>query len=481
MSFENYIAGEWRPATAGHTTESRNPATPSEVVGVVQASTVEDAHAAIDAAETAQQTWASTPGPERGRLLRETGAILDARTEDITDTLVREEGKTWSEAAGEVQRAIDIFHYYAGKAADLGGPVKQSSGQNTHLYVEQEPVGVVTAITPWNYPVAIPAWKLAPALAAGNAVVFKPASNTGVTAAKLVECLDAAGLPDGVLNMVTGSGSVIGDPLTTDDRVDAISFTGSADVGSHVYEQAAADQKRVQLEMGGKNPTVVMPDADLDDAVGIVGSGAFGVTGQACTACSRAIVHEDIYPEFVDAIGEYAASLTLGPGLDDPDVGPQNSEHELETTLDYIETGTSEGARLVAGGGRPDDPELQTGYFVEPTVFADVDPEMTIAQHEIFGPVLAVIPVDGYDAAVAAANGVTQGLSASIVTNDLETAHRFVGDAEAGVVKTNEKTTGLELHVPFGGMKASSSETYREQGDAGLEFYTISKTVYLNY
>jgi aldehyde dehydrogenase (NAD+) len=480
MTCQNYIDGEWRSAENGATVESRNPASPDEVVGEVPESSVEDAETAIAAAADVQEEWALTPGPERGAILRETGNLLDDRKDELTETLVREEGKTWSEAAGEVQRAIDIFHYFAGKASDVGGTVKQSSSEDTHLYVEQEPVGVTALITPWNYPIAIPAWKIAPALATGNTVVIKPASNTGITAVGLVECLDEAGLPDGVLNLVIGPGSTIGDTLATDKRVDAVSFTGSSGVGDIVYQNAATDQKRVQLEMGGKNPTVVMSDADLDEAADIVGTGAFGVTGQACTACSRAIVHEDVYDEFVGRIVEYAESLELGPGVDDPDMGPQTNESELEGTLEYIERGRDDGATLVTGGGQPDG-ELDDGYFVEPTVFSDVDPEMTIAQHEIFGPVLAVIPVSGFEEAVDVANGVEQGLAASILTNDLEKAHRFVEDVEAGVVKTNEKTTGLELHVPFGGMKGSSSETYREQGDAGIDFYTISKTVYMNY
>jgi aldehyde dehydrogenase (NAD+) len=481
MSYQNYIDGQWRDAASGATVASRNPAAPDEVVGEVPESSAEDAHDALEAATAAQDDWAATPGPERGAVLRRTGSLLADRKEELTDTLVREEGKTWSEASGEVQRAIDIFHYYAGKAADVGGQVKESSSQDTHLYVETEPVGVVSLITPWNYPIAIPAWKMAPALAAGNAVAFKPATTASVTAVALVEALEEAGLPDGVVNLVVGPGSEVGDVFASDDRVDAVSFTGSRGVGNTVYENAAPDQKRVQLEMGGKNPTVVMPDADLEEAVGIVGAGAFGVTGQACTACSRAIVHEDVYDEFVDAIVEYAESLALGPGLDDPGMGPQHSQSELDGTLDYIQTGREEGATLETGGGQPDDDALAEGYFVEPTVFSDVGRDDTIAYHEIFGPVLAVMPVSSFDEAVAVANDVEQGLSASIVTDDLSQAHRFVSEVDAGVVKTNEKTTGLELHVPFGGLKASSSETYREQGDAGLDFYTITKTVYMNY
>jgi aldehyde dehydrogenase (NAD+) len=480
-AFDNYIDGEWVASESGETVESRNPADTTEVVGTVQQSTTADADAAITAASEAADEWAATPGPERGAILRAAGDILADRKEAITETFVSEEGKTRAEASGEVQRAIDIFHYYAGKASDIGGEVKESSSRDTSLYVRQEPVGVVSAITPWNYPVAIPAWKVAPALAAGNTVVLKPATPAAVTGGLLVEVLDEAGLPDGVLNFVTGSGSTLGPVLSTDERIDAVSFTGSESVGDIVYQNAAEDQKRVQLEMGGKNPTVVTESADLDEAVDIVGSGAFGVTGQACTACSRAIVHESVYDEFVDRISEYAESIEVGPGLEEPDMGPQVNESELDGTLEYIDIAENEGAELVAGGGRPDGEAYENGYFVEPTVFTDVDPEMRIAQEEVFGPVLAVIPVSDFDESIEVANGVEQGLSASVVTDDLTEAHRFVDEVEAGVVKTNEKTTGLELHVPFGGMKASSSETYREQGDAGLDFYTISKTVYMSY
>jgi aldehyde dehydrogenase (NAD+) len=481
MAYQNYIAGEWRDPTSGETTASRNPAAPSEIVGEVPKSDAAEATAAIDAATEARDVWASIPGPERGQVLRQTGSLLAERKNSITETLVREEGKTWSEASGEVQRAIDIFYYYAGKAADLGGAVKQSSSRDTSLYVRDEPIGTVSVITPWNYPIAIPAWKIAPALATGNTVIFKPATNTGVTAVRLVECFEDAGLPDGVLNLVVGPGSAVGDTLSGDKRVDGVSFTGSATVGDIIYRTAAENQTRTLLEMGGKNPTLVCADADLNEAVEIVGVGGFGVTGQACTACSRALVHTDIYDEFVSRLVDYAESIEIGPGLNDPGMGPQSSEDELRGTLDYIEAGIEEGATLETGGDRPDGEIFAEGYFVEPTVFSGVESAMTIAQEEIFGPVVAVIPVRGFDEGLEVANDIEQGLSASVVTDDLRKAHRFVDEVEAGVVKTNEKTTGLELHVPFGGMKGSSSETYREQGDRGLDFYTISKTVYMNY
>lgn len=474
----NYVDGEWVAAGTGETFAVHNPADRSDVVGEFQKSGTADAEAAVEAADEASQVWADTPGPERGRILRAAGQNLADRKDELTETLVREEGKAQPEAAGEVQRAIDIFAYYAAKASDIGGTVKASSSDNTRLYTVNEPVGVAGLITPWNYPIAIPAWKIAPALATGNTIVFKPASQAPGVSRKLVECLDEAGLPDGVVNYVTGPGSKVGKTFSTHEAVDAVSFTGSSAVGDTVGQQANETGKRVQLEMGGKNPTIVMPSADVDEAVDIAVSGAFGVTGQACTATSRAIVHEDIYDEFVEGAVAAADAVEIGPGLDGGEMGPQVSESELDSTLEYVDIGVDEGATLETGG---DEVDAGDGFFVKPAVFSNVDPTMRIAQEEIFGPVLAIIPVSGYEEAVEVANGVRYGLSASIVTQDLSEANRFVEDSESGVVKINEKTTGLELHVPFGGMKDSSSETYREQGDAGIDFYTISKTVYMNY
>jgi aldehyde dehydrogenase (NAD+) len=477
-TYYNYVAGDWRAAETGATFDVSNPADRSDVIGEFQQSGRGDAEAAVEAAATASEAWADTPGPERGRILREAGQRMADRKDELTETLVREEGKARPEAAGEVQRAIDIFAYYAAKASDIGGTVKGSSSEDTRLYTVNEPVGVAGLITPWNYPIAIPAWKIAPALATGNTIVFKPASQAPNVSRKLVECLDEANLPAGVINYVTGPGSEVGEVFSTHEAVDAVSFTGSSAVGDTVGQQANETGKRVQLEMGGKNPTVVMPSADVEDAADIAASGAFGVTGQACTATSRAIVHEDVYDEFVERVVRAAEAIEIGPGLAGAEMGPQVSQRELDSTLEYVSIGVDEGATLETGDA---DVDAGDGFFVEPTVFSGVDPDMRIAQEEIFGPVLAVIPVSGYEEAVEIANGVRYGLSASIVTQDLSEANRFVDDSESGVVKINEKTTGLELHVPFGGMKDSSSETYREQGDAGIDFYTISKTVYMNY
>jgi aldehyde dehydrogenase (NAD+) len=477
-TYLNYVDGEWTAGENGETFAVHNPAATDEVVGRFQASTRADAEAAIEAAVAAQESWADTPGPERGAVLARTAERLDERREELTETLTREEGKTHDEAAPEVGRAVDIFRYYAQKARDRGGRVKSPSARDERLYTVEEPLGTVGLVTPWNYPIAIPAWKIAPALAVGNTAVFKPASLAPGVARELVAALDAAGLPDGVLNMVTGSGSVVGDAFVGDDRVDGVSFTGSSAVGNAVYDTATDDGKRVQTEMGGKNPTVVMPSADLEAAVDVVAAGAFGVTGQACTACSRAIVHTSVHDAFVEGIVERAEAIEVGDGAAGAEMGPQVTADELEGTLEYVDIARQEGATLATGGGRPD---LGGGHFVEPTVFTGVEPGMRIAQEEVFGPVLSVIEVEDYEQGVAVANGVDYGLSASIVTRELGEANRFVDDVEAGVVKVNEKTTGLELHVPFGGMKNSSSNTYREQGDAGLDFFTETKTVYVNY
>ena len=476
----NYVDGAWTESETGETYEVRNPADTTEVVGEYQRSSVADAEEAVAAAAAAADEWASTPGPARGRVLREAAKRMDERSGEMVETLVREEGKTRTEA-GEVGRSVDIFYYYAEKARDIGGVVKGASVTDQELYTLKEPLGVAGLVTPWNYPSAIPAWKIAPALATGNTVVINPASIAPGPAREIVECLDEAGLPDGVLNLVTGPGSTVGDTFTTHEDVDVVSFTGSAPVGEMVYEAATEDQKRVQCEMGGKNPTVVSDAADLDRAVEVVGAGGFGVTGQACTACSRAIVYEEVYDEFVDRLVEYAESLEVGHGLEDPDVGPHVSQSELDGTLDYVEVGRKEGATLACGGEALTGGEYENGYFVEPTVFTGVERDMRIFQEEIFGPVIGVTSVSGFEEAVEAANDVQYGLSASIVTGDHTEAQRFLHESESGIVKVNEKTTGVELHVPFGGYKRSSTNTYREQGDAAIDFYTATKTVYDNY
>ena len=477
---QNYIDGEWTDSDSNNTFETVNPANPGEIVATYQESTANDAEAAVVAAADAEAEWASVPAPERGMILKAAGDILDDQKAELTAQLTHEEGKTNAEAGGEVRRAIDIFHYYAQKTRDLGGTVKSSSGRRTNIYTRKESVGVTALITPWNYPIAIPAWKTAPALAAGNTVVIKPASLAPGPAVSIIEALDEAGIPDGVINLVTGPGSTVGNEFVGHDRVNAVSFTGSSAVGGAVYDLATDEGKRVQTEMGGKNPTIVTDSADVEEAADIVATGAFGVTGQACTAGSRAIVYENVYDEFVNAIVNRAESIEVGPG-DEYDMGPQVSESELESSLEYIDVAEEQGATLAAGGDALDGSRFGDGYFIAPTVFSDVAADHRLAQEEVFGPVLAVLEVEGFDDAVELANNVNYGLSASIVTQNHTEANRFVEEIESGVAKINEKTTGLELHVPFGGFKDSSSETWREQGDAGLDFYTIEKTVYENF
>ncbi|GAA0237506.1 aldehyde dehydrogenase family protein [Halobacterium noricense] len=371
--------GEWVESETGALIEVENPANPDEIVASYQSSSAEDATAAVEAAAAAADDWAATPGPERGRILREAGTLLAERNEELTDCLIAEESKAYAEANGEVQRAIDIFHYFSGKAADPGGTVKGPSSPNQNLYTVEEPVGVVSLITPWNYPIAIPAWKLAPALAAGNTVVLKPASAAPGVAVEIARSLDKAGLPDGVINVVTGLGSTVGSGFIGHDAVDAVSFTGSSEVGQMVYEQATDAGKRVQTELGGKNPTVVTDSADPADAADIVANGGFGTIGQSCTACSRAIVHKDVYDEFVAELVDRAESIDIGPGSDH-EMGPQVNADELDSTLDYIGIAEDEGATLAAGGGVPEGEEVESRYFVEPTVFTAVDTDMRIAQ-----------------------------------------------------------------------------------------------------
>lgn len=481
-TYRNYINGTWQESASGETFEVRNPADTDEVVSEFYMSYEEDANEAVEAAAAAQEEWESTPGPSRGKVLRETAKRMDDRKDDLTETLVSEEGKTRGEAGPEVQRAIDIFYYYAERAMDYDGTVKKSSNPDRDLYTIREPMGVAGLVTPWNYPIAIPSWKMAPALATGNTLVIKPAVEAPTVLAKVFECLDEAieqtGAPDGIANLVIGSGSDVGSTILNHDEVDTVSFTGSRQVGEMIYQNATDNQKRVQTELGSKNPAVVMPSADIEEAAQIVADGTFGVTGQACTGTERALVHEEVYDEFVKELVSIAEKIDVGPGLDDSNMGPHVNEGELDSTLDYVEIGQEEGATLEYGGQRLEKGDYKNGHFIEPTIFTDVESDMRIMQEEVFGPFVGVMPISSLDEAIEVANDVEYGLSAGIVSNDHKEVNRYIDEADFGVIKANEKTTGLELHVPFGGMKASSSETYREQGDEGMDFFTIIKTVY---
>jgi aldehyde dehydrogenase (NAD+) len=477
-TFNNYIAGEWVDSADGKTIENTNPAT-GEVIGHFASATADDTKRAIAAAKDALTKWGNLPGPNRGAILDKASQIIAARADELAETLTREEGKTLAEATGEVARARDLFKYYAGEGFRAGGDVIPPNTPDTLLFTKREPLGVIALITPWNFPIAIPAWKIAPALAYGNTVVFKPASLVPHTALKLVEILIEAGLPPGVINLVVGSGGAVGNTLAESKDIAGLSFTGSLGVGTGIYAKTAKNLVRTQLEMGGKNPTVVLNDAQIPLAVDVAVRGGFGLTGQACTATSRVIVEDKIADAFTQALVEAARGLKVGNGLESGvQMGPAVSEDQLQTDLDYVGVGKGEGAKLLVGG---EPIKTGGGYYVQPTVFEGVEPGMRIAQEEIFGPVISVIRAKNLDDALEKANGIGFGLSASIVTNDLNKAMTFAHRIDAGVVKVNEPTTGLALQAPFGGFKGSSANTFKEQGQAAIEFYTRTKTVYVKY
>jgi len=472
-----YIGGEWQRGESDSEIRSENPADPGETVGTYPSGTRGDAEGAIEAAVGAQESWAARSSHDRGAYLRDAADVIEAQYDDVVEVVVRECGKTRSSAAGEVTRTIDLLNYYAEVARDYGGDAPHSSDADTLTYTTREPWGTAALITPWNFPIAIPTWKLAPALVAGNTAVLKPASATPMTAAVLIDAFEEVGLPDGVLNFVTGSGSTVGDELVTSDGTDVVSFTGSYEIGSDVAAAAQDRDKRVQCEMGGKNPLIVDDSADLDRAVDLtIAGGMTGLAGQACTATSRAIVFESVADEYVDRLVAAVEDLQVGAPLDpETDMGPKYAESGLEVDLEYIDVGVNEGATLATGGNELD----REGYFVEPTVFTDVDPDMRIAQEEIFGPVVSVIEVADYPEAIEVANGVEYGLSASLCTNQLDRTQAFVDDIETGVVKINQTTTGVEMQMPFGGRKHSSTETFKEQGRQGIDFYSHEKAVYI--
>ncbi len=484
LEFMNFIGGKWVKAESGETFSVSNPADASMTLGQFQLSSKEDAKKAIDAAKAAFPGWRNTPPPQRGRMLNKTAEIIESRLDEFARTLTAEEGKTLVESTGEVRRAADLFRFYAGQGTRLDGRTYPSAFPRTFLYSVREPLGVVALMTPWNFPIAIPSWKIAPALISGNCVVFKPASLTPSIAHKLVSALEESAIPPGVVNLVTGPGGTVGEELTVNRDVEAISFTGSYEVGYSIQRGRANSAKmaRVQLEMGGKNPTIVLPDAKLDEAVEVVTRSAFGLTGQACTATSRVIVHSSIKEKFTEKLASRVGALRVGDGMKaETEMGPAVSRAELDKDLEYIEVGESEGAKLLIGGKRIDEPELAKGYFVEPTIFDGVFPDMRIAKEEIFGPVLAVMAADNVDQAVELANRSDFGLTAGICTTSLSSALEFADRAQVGIVKVNRPTTGVEYQAPFGGIKKSSSDTFKEQGEEGIDFYTRIKMVYVGY
>jgi alpha-ketoglutaric semialdehyde dehydrogenase len=480
-SHKNFINGEWVEAHHGATFEDRNPANTGELVGIFPLSTREDVDDAVDAAKEAFKRWRLTPAPHRGEILYRAAETLVKRKEDLARDMTREMGKPLAETRGDVQEAIDMTYYMAGEGRRLFGQTVPSELPSKAAMSVRDPLGVVGMITPWNFPMAIPSWKIMPALICGNTVVIKPAEDTPLSTYNLVQILMEAGLPPGVLNIVTGMGPDAGGPLITHPDVAAVSFTGSTDTGRIVSQACAPTFKPCHLEMGGKNILIVMDDANLELAVEGAVWGGFGTAGQRCTAASRVAVHTKIYREFLQLFTERTKKLKLGDGLDsDTDVGPVVNETQLQTVMKYVDIGVKEGARLVTGGHRAESGNLGRGWFHEPTIFADAAPAMRIAQEEIFGPVVATIPFSSLDEAIEIANGVKYGLSASIYTRNVNQAYRAMRDLETGIVYVNAPTIGAEIQLPFGGTKGTGNG-HREAGTAAIDFYSEWKTLYVDY
>src|SRR5918993_2389827 len=481
QTYRNFIAGKWVESTSSKTATNINPANTDETLGTIKQATREEARAAVEAAAGAFRSWRSTPAPARGKIVAKAARLLEEHKEELARILTSEEGKTLAESRGELQRSINVAEFCAGESRRMNGETIQSELPSNFAYTIKQPLGVVACVTPWNFPVAIPVWKIAPALVAGNTVVFKPASLTPATAVRIVEIFEEAGIPKGVLNLILDSGSEAGDEIINHRAVKAVSFTGSNEVGIRLYEQVSRRGAKVQCEMGGKNPVVVLEDADMELAVESTAQGAFGSTGQRCTATSRAVVVEQVADEFLERIVARAESLKLGDGLDAAtDVGPSVDEKQFETVLRYIEIGREDGATLLCGGTRADADNLSKGYFVRPAVFADVTPDMRVAREEIFGPVLSVLRVKDFEEAMRVANDSEYGLSSSIFTNDAARIFRFVDEIETGMTHVNSPTTGGEAHIPFGGIKGTGIGD-REQGSTALDFYTDLKVVYVDY
>ena len=477
--FRNYINGQWVDGAA--TFENRNPANTDEVVGLFVRGTAQDVGRAVDAAQAAFAAWAGLTGPARANCLFKAADILDRRFEQVAAEMTREEGKTLPEAKGEVRRSVNILRYFAGEGARMPGMLVPSERDRVHMFAIRKPLGVVGLVTPWNFPSAIPAWKLAPALVCGNTVVLKPASAAPLSAWRIVEALHEAGIPKGVVNFVSGSGGELGRALISAEPLKAVSFTGSCEIGNWIHAEASQRRLRIQLEMGGKNPTIVLADCDFNLAVENVVNGAFFSTGQKCTATSRAIVEESIYDRFLEALVERTKKLKVGDGMQPGiDIGPAIDQAQLETDLRYIEIGRKEAGPPLIGGNRLTGPGYDKGYFVEPTIFAGVTPEMTIAREEIFGPVLAVMRAKDFADALRIANHIPFGLSASIQTTNLSRMFDYVYGMEAGLLTVNLPSAGVEYQLPFGGTKESSFGP-KEQGPAALDFYSDYKTVYIKY
>jgi acyl-CoA reductase-like NAD-dependent aldehyde dehydrogenase len=477
----NLIGGEWLPSSSGRTFEDRNPADRDDLVGVFPESGREDVEAAVAAARKAYPGWRDIPAPRRAEILFAAGEILKRDKEDLARLMTREMGKVLAETRGDVQEAIDMAYLAAGEGRRLFGFTTPSELPNKFAMCIRQPIGVCALVTPWNFPMAIPAWKSMAALIAGNTIVIKPATDTPASVVALARVYEEAGLPPGVFNVVMGSGAEVGDPLVTHPDVRVVSFTGSTEVGRRISAATAPTFKRLHLEMGGKNAILVLEDADVDLAVEGAVWGAFGTSGQRCTASSRLLVHEDVVGEFVDKLVARTRALRVGNGLD-PGVqmGPCVSERQRETVARYVDIGKREGATLMCGGEKLTDGDLARGWFFAPTVFAHAMPEMRISREEIFGPVTTVIPVASFEEGVRVANSVEYGLSGSVYTRDVERAFRAMREFETGIFYVNSSTIGAEVHLPFGGVK-NTGNGHREAGIAGLDVFTEWKSIYVDF
>ncbi|CAJ96661.1 Acyl-CoA reductase [Cupriavidus necator] len=475
--FLNHIDGEWTACQSGRTFDNVNPADTADIVGRFQASAAVDAQAAVAAAAAAFAGWKKTPVGKRAAILNRAADHLEANADSIAAELTREEGKALALARDEVLRSAQTLRFYAVEGQTFTGEVFPNDDPDQLVYSQREPLGVVTVIAPWNFPVSIPARKIAPALVTGNTVVFKPSSEAPLSGYRLAEALVKAGLPKGVLNFITGSAAEIGAAITEAPAVRAISFTGSSRAGEQIH-RAVPLTTRTQMELGGKNPLIVMEDADLDRAVDLTIKGGFSLSGQACTGTSRVLVAESVKAAYTERLLAKVATLKVGSGMTaGMDLGPLASHKQLETVLRYIDIGKSE-ATLLCGGARLAGGDFDKGYYVAPTVFTDVTQQMRIAREEVFGPVIAILGFTDYADAIAKANDTEYGLAAAIVTSNPRYIHHFATDIEAGTVKVNRTTTGNLVNAPFGGVKRSSTSTFRESGRTGLEFYTQVKTVY---
>jgi alpha-ketoglutaric semialdehyde dehydrogenase len=479
--YSNYIDGQWVKSRSGKAFENRNPANQDDLVGLFQDSTADDVNAAVDAASKAYESWRLVPAPKRAEYLYRVGDILKRRKEEMAREMTREMGKVVDETKGDIQEAIDMAFLAAGEGRRLFGVTTPSELANKFNMAVRMPLGVAGLITPWNFPMAIPAWKGMAALICGNTVVIKPASQTPLSVVLLTEAFEEAELPKGVWNVVTGGGREVGEPMLTHPKIRVISFTGSTEVGRHINMACAPQFKHVHLEMGGKNVIMVMEDADVDLAVDGALWGAFGTTGQRCTAASRIVVHDKVYDQFVEKLAGRAKTLKVGNGLEkNVQMGPSVSESQRKTVEEYVKIGKDEGAQCVSGGNVLGDGDYGKGFFHEPTVFAEVTPDMRIAQEEIFGPVTAVIRCNSLENAIEIGNGVKYGLSSSIYTRDVNKAFVAMRDMYTGIFYVNAPTIGAEVHLPFGGVKETGNG-HREAGVAGIDVFSEWKSIYVDY